>query len=151
HKQDPFVGPPPFPYINFTQEICLDVEYAHAMAPGANLLLFEADDPSRPNLFAGVDWARQQLGVSVVSLSWGSSVELPGDGALDSFFTTPMGHNGVTFVTASGDSAAPGFGYPAHSPNVLTVGGTSLALDSSNNYGSEIGWSNSGGGLSLYV
>ncbi len=44
---------------------------------------------------------------------------------------------------------APAGGYPAYSPNVLAVGGTSLML-SGNNDGSETGWSGSGGGVSQY-
>ena len=66
----------------------------------------------------------------------------------DSHFTTPSGHNGVTFVAASGDSGSPGC-YPAYSPNVLAVGGTTLTV-SGNNYVNEAGWSGSGGGQSSY-
>ena len=63
--------------------------------------------------------------------------------------TTPsQGHTGITFLAASGDAGAPG-GYPAYSPDVVAVGGTSLTL-SGGNYGSEAGWSGSGGGISQY-
>src|SRR6202030_3596535 len=40
--------------------------------------------------------------------------------------------------------------YPGVSPNVLGVGGTSLTLTSQNNWSSETGWSDSGGGISKY-
>ena len=69
--------------------------------------------------------------------------------ALDPTFTTPAGHAGVTFVAATGDNGSPG-GFPAYSPNVLAVGGTTLTLDSSNNISSETGWSGSGGGISQF-
>ena len=63
-------------------------------------------------------------GVVAVSMSWGGS-EFSGETSYDSYFTTPGGHNGVTFVASSGDSGAPA-SYPAASPNVVSVGGTSL-------------------------
>ena len=61
----------------------------------------------------------------------------------------PDGHNGVTFLSASGDTGQPG-SYPAYSPNVVAVGGTDLATDAGGNYISEVAWSGSGGGQSQY-
>src|SRR5205823_6642705 len=55
----------------------------------------------------------------------------------------------VTFTASSGDSGA-GVEWPAASPYVVAVGGTSLYLDGSNNRGSESAWSGSGGGISSY-
>jgi subtilase family serine protease len=129
-------------------EIALDVEWAHAMAPGANILLVEAKSASFSDLDTAVAYAAKQSGVSVVSMSWGGS-EFSGETSLDSVFTTPTNHAGVTFVASSGDSGAPPI-YPAISPNVLAVGGTTLSIDSSGNYSSESGWSGSGGGISKY-
>src|SRR5207245_10728799 len=54
---------------------------------------------------------------------------------------------GITSVASTGDSGAPG-GYPAYSPNVVAVGGTSLFLDDQGDYLGEAGWSGSGGGIS---
>ena len=61
----------------------------------------------------------------------------------ESSFTTPDGHiggsglpGGVTFMACTGDKGAPGW-YPAYSPNVLAVGGTTLYLDELGNYQSE--------------
>src|SRR5207249_4937113 len=54
-------------------------------------------------------------------------------------------------VFSSGDSGNPS-AYPAYSPYVVSVGGTSLTL-SSDNTGTVLGetaWSGSGGGVSLY-
>jgi hypothetical protein len=129
-------------------EIALDVEWAHAIAPGARILLVEARDNSLGNLLSAVRYAASQPGVSVVSLSWGT-YEFYGENYLDSYFTTPPGHPGVTFVASSGDYGSPP-SYPAISPNVLAVGGTSLFLDSWGSYLGESGWSGSGGGFSLY-
>src|SRR5439155_7137311 len=52
-------------------EIALDVEWAHAIAPGANILLVEASSSSTTDLFAGVRYAASQPGVVAVSMSWG--------------------------------------------------------------------------------
>jgi hypothetical protein len=129
-------------------EIALDVEWAHAIAPGANILLVEANDASSDNLMSkAVTYAKQQAGVSVVTMSFGGP-EFDGETGLDGIFTTPGGHGGVTFLASTGDKGAPG-GYPAWSANVVAVGGTSLYLNNGN-YGSESGWSGSGGGVSQY-
>ncbi|HUO09550.1 MAG TPA: Ig-like domain repeat protein [Phycisphaerae bacterium] len=134
-------------------EEALDIEWAHSIAPGANILLVEANDAS-DNLYTAVNYAKTAPGVSAVSMSWGSD-EFSGETQFDSTFTTPAGHAGVTFLASTGDSAAPG-GYPAYSPNVVAVGGTSLYVGSTGTYLSETGWSGSpgveggGGGISLY-
>ena len=75
--------------------------------------------------------------------------EFSGETGFDSTFTTPAGHAGVTFVASSGDSGAP-VSYPSASPNVLSVGGTTLPLNADGTLTSagETGWSGSGGGVS---
>lgn len=136
---------------NWDIEISLDVEWAHAVAPGANILLVEATSSSYSNLMTAVNYARNVSGVSTISMSWGSS-EWSGETQLDSYFTTPAGHAGETFVAASGDAgSASGPEWPASSPNVLAVGGTALTLaNSSGAYLSETAWSGSTGGTSLF-
>jgi hypothetical protein len=128
-------------------EISLDVEWAHAMAPAAQILLVEANSNSWSDLLTAVDYVRNQAGVSVVSMSWGGP-EFSGETSDDSHFTTPVGHAGVTFVASAGDFGA--VSYPAASPNVVAVGGTTLPIDSAGNYVSETAWSGSGGGVSVY-
>ena len=130
-------------------EISLDVEWAHAIAPGASILLVEASTASASDLLAAVDYARNATGVAVVSMSWGGG-ETSNEAGFDTHFQTPGGHTGVTFVASSGDSGA-GVEWPSVSANVLSVGGTSLTLDSNNNWSSEAGWSGSGGGLSSFI
>ncbi|MFT3883703.1 MAG: proprotein convertase P-domain-containing protein [Gemmatales bacterium] len=127
-------------------EIALDVEWAHALAPKASIVLVEANSASYSDLMAAVTYARSIAGVSVVSMSWGGS-EFSGETSYDSVFTTPSGHQGVTFVASTGDSGQPG-GYPAFSKNVVAVGGTRLTLGSGGAYSSESGWTYSGGGIS---
>jgi subtilase family serine protease len=129
-------------------ETSLDVEWAHALAPSANILLVEAPSASLGDLFNAVTYASAQPGVSVVSMSWGSS-EFWGEWYYNNVFTTPSGHNNVAFVAASGDSGAwSGPTFPSVSPNVLAVGATTLTLTSGGSYGSETGWTGSTGGFS---
>jgi hypothetical protein len=123
-------------------EIALDVEWAHAIAPGANILLVEANSAFADDLLAAVDTARHASGVVAVSMSFGGS-----HNAGDAYFHTPSGHGGVTFIASSGDSGA-GVSWPAVASDVLAVGGTSLTLDGSSNWSSEASWSGSGGGIS---
>jgi subtilase family serine protease len=133
----------------WSQEIALDVEWAHAIAPGAKILLVEAKSSSMTDLLNAVDYARNYPGVSAVSMSWGST-EFSTETNSDGRFTTPAGHVGVTFVGASGDNGAPAI-WPAVSQNVLAVGGTTLQTDGSGNVLGETAWSGSGGGTSRYV
>lgn len=53
-------------------EESLDIEWAHAEAPGAKIVLVEAADNSLCNLFGAVGWANEQ-GATQVSLSWDTS------------------------------------------------------------------------------
>jgi subtilase family serine protease len=142
----------PAPDHGWAGEIALDVEWAHAIAPKAQILLVEAKSASAGDLMTAVDYARNKSGVSVVSMSWGGP-EFSGEtsSTYENHFTTPAGHIGVTFIASSGDGGSGnGPEWPAVSPNVLSVGGTSLTLNGSGGYVSETGWSSSGGGLSAY-
>lgn len=141
-------GNAPAADVGWAEEASLDVEWAHAIAPEAKIVLFEAYDSTSDNLLNwGVKTAADYSGVSVVSMSFGFS-EFAGENSVDADFTTPSGHNGVTFLASTGDMGAPG-DYPAFSPNVVAVGGTVLNL-SDGNYSSETGYDSSGGGISDY-
>jgi len=123
-------------------EISLDVEWAHAIAPGANILLVEAVTNSFANLFGAVDYASARA--HQVSMSWGGS-EFSSETSSDSHFQV----SGVTFFASSGDSGH-GIIYPSASPLVVSVGGTTLTLGSGGNVVSETAWSGSGGGISAF-
>ncbi len=137
-------------------EITLDVEWAHAIAPAAHILLVEASSAGAYDLLTAVNTAHCTSGVSVVSMSWGTS-EFSSEAYFDGTFTTPATHiggngqaGGITFVASSGDAGAwYGPEWPSVSPNVLAVGGTALAMNGLS-YAGETAWSYSGGGYSLY-
>jgi len=124
-------------------EISLDVEWSHAIAPQAKIILVEAASNSFANLLQAVDVAVQN-GASVVSMSFGGS-EFSSEASNDTHFAV----NGVTFTASSGDSGN-GVEYPAASPDIVAVGGTTLNTGSDGSYISETAWSGSGGGQSAY-
>lgn len=123
-------------------EIALDIEWAHAMAPGAKILLVEASSNSFTNLLAAEDYAAAHAGY--VSNSWGGS-ESSGESSYDAHFA----HSGVSFFVSAGDAGLPAE-YPSASPNVISVGGTLLTFDTNGNLVSETGWTSGGGGCSQY-
>lgn len=125
-------------------ETSLDVEWAHAIAPDAKILLVVARSASLTDLVKAIDYASSH-GAQVVSNSWGGS-EFSSEANYESHFQ----HSGTVYVASSGDNGA-GTMWPSVSPNVLAVGGTSLTLDTFDNYVSETGWSGSGGGISSYM
>src|SRR5512146_2395036 len=123
-------------------EISLDVQWAHAIAPGAKILLVEARSNSFSNLLAAEDYARAHA--QYVSNSWGGS-ESSGEASYDSHFS----RSGVSFFVSAGDAGLPAE-YPSAPRNVISVGGTTLHFTSTGSFTSETGWSNGGGGCSLY-
>ena len=78
----------------------------HAIAPGARIILVEANSQALADLMAGVATAAQHPGVSVVSMSWGfpegQSVFASDEATYDSVLSAP----GVTFVASTGDYGA---------------------------------------------
>ncbi len=129
----------------WAMETSLDVEWAHAIAPNAKILLVEATTPSGDNLLKAVDYAAGRKDAVAISMSWGGG-EFPEELSLDSHF---MSKYGAIFFASSGDNGA-GASWPAASPNVVAVGGTRVALDSKNRVVSETAWDGSGGGISAY-
>src|SRR5439155_25939585 len=110
----------------WAQEISLDVEWAHAIAPQANILLVEAANSSLTNLLGAVDYAVAH-GAAAVSMSWGAA-----DFSAESTFDSHFNVTGVTFLASSGDTGGQVL-YPSASPAVVSVGGTTLPLDGSGN------------------
>jgi subtilase family serine protease len=130
-------------------ETALDVEWAHAIAPAANITVLEANTPYDIDLDNAVLTAKGTTGVSVISDSY-TRTEFntdPTDHTYNAFAKHPL-----TIVASAGDTGQ--VSYPAANPAVLSVGGTTLSLLSNGAYGSESVWNNStgasGGGTSQY-
>jgi kumamolisin len=143
----PATEPPVDPTGGWEIEESLDIEYSHSMAPEATLYLVEAQSNYDSDLLCGVTLASglvQKAGGGEVSMSWGSG-EFSSETAFDSFFTAP----GVVYFASSGD--APGVSWPNASPNVVSVGGTTLSTNPvTGSFIGENGWQVAGGGPSAY-
>lgn len=125
-------------------ETSLDTEWAHVTAPDSDILLIETKNSSLTSLMHGVDRAARS-GAHIVSMSWGGP-EFQNELRYDKHFKK----SGVTFLASSGDLGT-GESYPASSPYVLSVGGTTLPLDALGRLsGKETAWQGSGGGVSAY-
>ena len=124
----------------------MDVEWAHAIAPKAKIVVAVAQTSKLTDLVAAVD-AAVKAGAKVISMSWGPA-EFSGEANYESHFQK----TGVSFFASSGDKGSTsGTSWPAVSPNVAAIGGTTLMLDGAGNLTSpETAWSGSGGGYSLY-
>jgi subtilase family serine protease len=133
------------PNSGWALETTLDVEWAHAIAPNAKILLVEATTPSGKNLLNAVDYAAGRSGIVSISMSWGGG-EFPEETTMDSHFVSK---SGAVFFASSGDNGT-GASWPASSPNVIGVGGTTVHVSSSGSFLSETAWTGSGGGVSAY-
>jgi subtilase family serine protease len=128
----------------WASEIALDVEWAHAIAPGATIYLVEAKSNALGDLFGAVDYATGTVGAKVVSMSWGGN-----DFSLESFYDSHFNKPGVSFVASSGDTGGVVL-YPSASPYVISAGGTTLQMSPDGTRLSESAWSSGGGGASRY-
>ena len=124
-------------------EIALDVQWAHAIAPLARIVLIEAPDATLNSLLGGIKLANA-MGPGVVSMSFGAN-EGNYTASVDAAFTGA----GMTYLAATGDSGA-AVSWPAVSPNVVAVSGTSLSYSGSGPR-SEVTWSGTGGAVSAYT
>jgi kumamolisin len=141
-------GSKPRTNCGWAQEAALDIEWAHAMAPSAKIVLVEAATNSFTNLFKAVDVATSQVttggGKGEVSMSWGGS-EFSSEASNDGHFQ----NTNVVYFASSGDTGGATI-YPSVSPYVVSAGGTTIHRDANGNFVSETGWSGSGGGPSKY-
>jgi hypothetical protein len=128
----------------WAKEISVDLDMTSAACPDCHILLVEAATPDLPVLGAAEDTAAGWPGVVAISNSFGVG-EQPAELGWDAHFH----HPGVAIVAASGDS---GFGtvYPATSPYVTAVGGTTLQPASNSRGWTETAWPGSGSGCSSY-
>jgi DNA-binding beta-propeller fold protein YncE len=125
-------------------EISLDLDMASAVCPKCKLLLVEADDPYFVNMTAAVEKAAK-LGPTSISLSWGAR-EYAGSPEENKYYNYP----GIPVTASTGDSGYE-VEFPAASPYVIAVGGTSLRVDNIGSRGwSEEVWSGAGSGCSKF-
>jgi subtilase family serine protease len=140
-NQNGATSPLPANNAGWTVEINMDVQWAHAIAPGAHILLVEANSPSFGNFVTAEHYANQVSSAQYISNSWGAS-EFFGEDSFDSTFTPK---SGKAMFFAAGDDGLPA-AYPSADPHVISVGGTTLTKSGSTI--NETVWSGGGGGCS---
>ena len=126
---------------SWSEEISLDLDMVSAICPQCNILLVEANSASITDLATAAAYAAQHA--NVVSNSYGAN-EFSGETGYDSYYS----HPGVAFTASAGDSGY-GVEYPAASPNVTAVGGTTLTQTTSGGWSQTV-WSGTGSGCSAY-
>jgi subtilase family serine protease len=160
-------GIPNAPHSSWAIEESLDVEWAHTIAPGANIVLFEGNSSSFTDLGTAVTSAANPATYSalglpaagVISNSYGapeSRLNLAAEQFFDSTYYQPISAgNQISVVFSSGDSGVQQ--YPSASPYVLSVGGTQVSFKLNGfsvAYNGEVAWSpdpgSTGGGTSLF-
>jgi len=140
--------------ITFDQvEINLDVEWAHAIAPGANINLVVPPSPSFQDVDeAEFDVANRSLG-NVLSGSFGAPEALVAatEVETENLIAEIGAATGISFNYSSGDSGnfelsdnvfLPTVSAPADSPWATAVGGVTLALKPDNSIAWQAGWGN---------
>ena len=131
---------------DWATETSLQVDMVSAICPNCGITVIEADD----DVGDGLDVALKEattLGGSVVTVPWAGG-DTGSDAAEDSQYLVSTG---VVYAVASGDEgAATGAGWPALSPDVVSVGGTSLKTASSSRGWTETAWSGTGSGCSTH-
>jgi subtilase family serine protease len=159
--------------VGWAFETTLDVEWAHALAPDANIVLLTSPVSETegvqgmPQFLFLENYALDHDLGKIISQSWGATENTLFDPAgqkviadFEDFYQAAAQEN-VTVLASSGDSGSsnveingttyypfPTVGFPASSPFVTAVGGTSLFATESGNYQFEIAWNGSGGGVS---
>jgi subtilase family serine protease len=144
YNQSGVQGSYPKDDIGWSQETALDLDMASAMCPNCHIILVEAKTPTLANLAAAVNKA-VALGADAVSNSYGGSES--GSGSYESAYN----HPNVAITVSSGDNGY-GVEFPASSPHVTAVGGTSLTRASNARGWGESAWNGAGSGCStLYA
>jgi hypothetical protein len=158
-------GPASSPDQDSADEVALDVEWASALAPGARIRIYGANenDPAENDEILQQVYADlpTQPSMHVLNICiGGNELDVPKDYLiLEAQYMANLASAGVTVLSASGDNGAIAEGvvqttYPTSDPDVTGVGGTTLILNSDNSVQSETAWATSpsdgsGGGVSV--
>lgn len=162
--------------VSWAFETTLDVEWAHALAPGANIVVLTSPvdetegTAGLPEFLALERYALDHHLGKIISQSFGATentlFDAPGRKVLadySAFYTRAVAEH-VTVLASAGDTGSsnqdvdrttffpfPTVIFPASSPLVTAVGGTSLFASTTGEYMSETVWNNGdagGGGIS---
>ena len=165
--------------VGWAQETSLDIQWSHAMAPGANIVVLTSPVAETEGVTGMPEFLKlEQYAVhnhigKIISQSWSATENTFFDaqgkqviGQFEKFYQYAASQHVSVFASAGDSGSAnvdlnnknypfPTVGYPASSPWVTAVGGTSLYADTSGTYQSETVWNDgpgsaTGGGISQY-
>jgi subtilase family serine protease len=130
---------------SWAQEIALDLDMVSAICPNCHILLVEGNSNSYADLGVAENWAASHS-VNAISNSYGG-----GEWSGETGYDAPYNHPGVAVTASSGDGGY-GVEFPAASPYVTAVGGTTLnqATNTGTRDATETVWSGAGSGCSAY-
>ena len=139
--------------LGWAEETTLDVEWAHASAPGAKLVLVVGNNDQGQTIQSTIQYAISNYPGSAVSLSFGVQESSINGGANNTqltqsaqIYTDAANIYHDTVIASAGDLGSSGgtstanAQYPASDPHVLGVGGTNLTLFHNGRYRSESAW-----------
>lgn len=136
-------------------ETTLDVERSSAMAPGADMLVYEAVNAAFTNFDLAFQGVADDDEADVVSTSWGlSEIDTPPSAMqAEHDIFMQMSAQGMPIMAAAGDNGAQdnastgadNADFPSSDPLVTAAGGTSLFLNDDDSIDSESAWSGAGG------
>jgi subtilase family serine protease len=129
----------------WAQEIALDTQWAHSIAPLARIVLIEAASASLADLDGAIMLANK-FGSGAVSMSFSAAESSWVN--LSVYSSALFSTRGVSYFAATGDSGT-AVNWPAVISTVVGVDGSSLSYTTSSR--SEKTWSGTGGGISAYV
>lgn len=144
-------GTPASSSVDWGSEVEIDTQMAHAIAPGAKIVLVTAASNSHADLMAAVIYAGNLPGVTTVSMSFGNNSSSAYSANIESQLQSIVTSGGPVFFASSGDGgymSTPQ--YPSTSMWVTGVGGTRINSVQSNTATAEAAWQYSGGGISSF-
>jgi Ricin-type beta-trefoil lectin domain len=133
---------------NWADVTAADLDVISAACPNCRLLLVEANSSQITDMGTAVNQAVKS-GADVIDVGWSVAESAAETGYDSSYFE----HKGVAIVAAAPTAVTDGYGmtaYPAASPYVTAVGGTTLTADTSSRGWTETAWSQGGSGCSPY-
>ncbi len=130
----------------WAQEISLDLDMVSAICPNCNIVLVEASTSSFANLATAVSYAKS-LHPAAITNSYGG-----GEFSSETSYNSTYSGTATTAITAASGDNGYGVEYPAASPGLTAVGGTSLSYDrtTSGLTWTQSVWSSAGSGCSSY-
>ncbi len=136
----------------WTTEIALDIQSAHAIAPGAKILVVASAGQDNEDQIASLQYIITHKLANTVSNSWENDDEIIAGSAEENAFNSVLkigAASGISFQFSTGDSGDLGLGtpvgavgVPSNSPYATAVGGTSILNNTAGKGQVVTGWGN---------